>query len=323
MDSAARATQLPLTTAHPPARLLVWADAEQAHALAGLAATEHAVIQAVASPLARDVHALADALACDGVSDVRQGLVRTDIDAVLLASTTALDDDLVALLEHRRIPVWCTSYPGEGLYRSDLARFPYMFIDSAGVKAASEALIDFARPLRMLTLRISGPRAAMPLAMQLLDATHLVHGLLPALERVHAVATCSLNQGPQCIAEISGSCAISAITIDGVAVSVAANESGNAIVRELVISGAGGSLAIDDAGYTLHDAEGALVDEHRDAAMDAADVIASAISSPRAMRRSDRQPRTEISALMESIRLSMLTGDSKRPAAILEILARV
>lgn len=257
------------------AEVTIWTDGPRAEAIGDAIELLGAAIKpiAVGGPRVAEVDALARRLECRRDDDLRKMLIERPAAYVVLATMdqATCDDLAYAAGQHSILlaiePAAATSdeldilAPTEASGREPIVPVP-AFVATPGWTRAADPRETLGMP-RTIVFDTCGRREETTLFARLLDAWQTLLHFTGLPQSIDASLVGPIADVPRDLRGLTGTITAHARIADGVAAIIHATDCAAVSRRRLHVLSDAAELLVHDGDYTMHDAAGQLIDEHR------------------------------------------------------------
>ena len=314
-----------------PIRMIAWVQPNQESLVGDMVRRSGYELVAIGSAKSADATQLAEAFNVERVENLRDAILREDIQLLWLAASESIEADERRLIRQQATPtISIEPRPGSiAQLQSDpaeasTARFVPLMRHSPGYRAAQEVFEQLG-PRQCVNVSFrSGPGEG-SLFARLFDAIDLLELLCDDVDMLDAALAGPSSAPPESLNGLHGHLTLNMRYSGNCCSCVALSDCAGSWFRGVTVLGEAGCLRIDDQGFEWVAPNGEIIDSHRDKKR----ATPGELIAVQAMRLLENVQATELPpdnakllAVCEATRLSCRTGQGEAPHKMLEMLSR-
>ena len=312
-------------------RMIVWAQSNQESLVRDMVRRSGFDLVGIGSAKSADAAALGQALDVETVANLRDAILRDDVQLLWLAAPEPLEADERRLIRQQAtLTISLEPRPGSIAQlqsdpaEADTARFVPLMRQSPGYRAAQEVFEQLGNRQCVNVSFRSGPSEG-SLFARLFDAIDLLDALCGDVEMMDAALAGPLSAPPESLSGLRGHLTLNMRFSGNCCACVALSDCAGSWFRGVTVLAEAGCLRIDDQGFEWISPDGEIIDSHREKKR----ATPGELIAVHAMRVLENVQATEpppdhakLLAVCEATRLSCRTGQGETPRKMLEMLSR-
>ncbi len=315
-------------------RMIAWLERGQEPLLRDVLQNDDFILVAIGAHSPALGTELSDTFSVPRVDDLRQAILRDDVNVLFIAAPERIDADERRLLRERDIltvsaeprPVDITDLMADAT-EAETAHFVPLMRRSSGYRGAIDALTEFGPP-EAAHVALTGGVGQGTLFARVFDAMDLLHTSFSQIEGIDAALSGPISTVPESLEILHGNLTANIRFTDRRSASLCISDCAGPWRRQITFLSERGHITITDAGYHWHDADGELI-EHAgaDELHTPGQLIGMQIT--RLLEGRDAPPATSppdtamLLGWCEAARLSCRTGQPESPVRLLQIMSKL